>query len=309
MKCKQVDDLLFSYCDRQEIPPLMLKELEEHLSQCQKCRGQADFTAREREALIYDGDVPEMAPDFTTRVLATVSQDCITPIPSWGMRIRSQIGSRGWWAMGMAATVVLSWLMLPGILKELDRPWDIGKISDSEAIEFGSSMIAEKTKDQQEELKPDLQLKMPVGIGYKNLDSQRIASGRGEKSSSLTPPSESSSATDQVAIFRPSYLPPNYHLARIESDINDNLSLYYENDQGGFICLKTLSDLEQDVSAMKEKSGGSSPLMNAQNMVAETPADPTVIRWTSQHESTLYRLELTGSLPPKELARVTASVK
>ena len=305
MKCNQVDDLLFSYCDRQEIPLRIRQELEEHLNECPECRRKADFTAREREALVYDGDIPEMSPDFTRRVMTAIAQGHVTTAPSWGMRLRSQIGSRGWWAMGMVAAIVISWVMLPGSFKNPVNTVDI----NNQMADTGKQrniMVADKMLTK--EATPELE-KMSAGFGYTGRESERIEVGRGNPSSPVAPPGEVTAVADQVTVFRPSYLPSNYHLIRIESDAKDSISLYYENDQGGYICLKTLPGLEENKNTVETRNSGSSLAMNEQKKEARNQSDPTVIRWTCEREQTLYRLELTGSLPPEELARVAASVK
>ncbi len=314
MKCKQVDKLLFSYCDRQEIPPQMLTKLEEHLKNCPQCSHKANFTDREREALVYDGDVPELTADFTQRVLTAIAQDqgYTTSSLSWGMRIRSQIGSRGWWAMGMVATVVLCWLMIPDSLKDWNPPIKTEPAADYEEMNFGTAIVEKSI--QKEHLSPEQQT-TPSIMEYRDLDSRPIANGRGENTALLPPPGSSDTSVHQVAVFRPSYLPPSYYLTRIESDLNNNLSLLYENDQGGFICLKILPALDQNATTLKERNLGSSSLNNnerlldSQSEIDQAQTESRVIRWSSQHENICYQLELTGSLHPDELTQVAASIK
>jgi hypothetical protein len=154
------------------------------------------------------------------------------------------------------------------------------------------------------------QFSAPATLGYKELEPGRVAIGRGESGTPIAPAAGSLDTANQTIIFRPSYLPPNFYLTRIESDLNDSLSLYYENPQGGFICLKTLPGLDQETEVMKDGGGSNaSQSMENLNKTQETPDNSTVIRWTSQYQNTTFRLELTGSLPPEELARVAASVK
>lgn len=307
MKCKQVDDLLFSYCDRQEIPPRLRRELEEHLSECPECQRQADFTVREREALVYDGDVPEMSSDFVQRVMAAVTQGNAIPAPSRRMSINSQIGSRGLWAIGMVASIVITLLILPGSFKNPVQPRNENQ-QITDAGKSNVTMMADRSMDQQE-ISPQLKMADGYDYDYTNRDPQSIAIGRGNQPSPAAPATGDSAANDQVAVFRPSYLPPDYHLVRVESDVNDNISLYYENDQDGYICLKTIPGLEEDLRAVEGRGGPVSMAVNNSKQKNEIQSDPTVITWTGEHEGNLYRLELTGSLTPEELAKVAASVK
>lgn len=308
MKCKQVDDLLFSYCDRQEIPPRLRRKLEEHLSECPECQRQADFTVREREALVYDGDVPEMSSDFVQRVMAAVTQGNAIPAPSRRMSVNSQIGSRGWWAIGMVASIVITLLILPGSFKNPVQPRNENQ-QIADAGKSNVTMMADRSMDQQEismELK-----KMPASndYGYTNRDPQSIEIGRGNQTSPTAPTTGDSAANDQVAVFRPSYLPPDYHLVRVESDVNDNISLYYENNQDGYICLKTIPGIDEDLRSVEGRGEAVSMAVNNSKQKNAIQSDPTVITWTGEHEGNLYRLELTGSLTPEELAKVAASVK
>lgn len=309
MKCKQVDDLLFSYCDRQDIPPRLRQELEEHLKECPECRKAAEFTAREREALVYDGDIPEMSPDLVKRVLAAVTQDNATLAPSKMMPIYSQIGSRGWWAMGMVAAVVIILLILPGSYKNPVESLNTGQqLADSG--EQNAPMVAEKRLEQEK-----IPAKVPAAIEYyymdHGLDSVQI--GRGGQSSSAAPTTGNGTTSNQSAVFSPSYLPSDYHLVRVESDLNDNITIYYENDEDGYICLKTIPGLEEDMNVGEENARTASIYGKTDdkqdNKKTADQSDPTVISWTTEHEGTLYRFELTGSLPPEELARVAASVE
>jgi hypothetical protein len=302
MKCKQVDDLLFSYCDLQEMPPRIRQELEQHLRECPECRKQADFTAREREALVYDEDVPELSPDFTKRVLASVTEGQTTVTPSTKTLISSQIGSRGWWAMGMVAAVVVALLVLPGSFMNPVQPTG-QQIADAE--NQNTRMMAEKSKEPGEKTLD--QAKIALEFGYTNRESDRVDIGRGTQSASVT--SAGGNGTANVAVFHPSYLPPDYHLIRVESDVEDNISIYYGDDKGGYICLKTLPGVEQDMKTAAVRSEGSSVELDEPTKQAVSESDPTVIRWTSEYQGTLYRFELTGSLSPEELARVAASVK
>lgn len=305
MKCKQVDDLLFSYCDHQEMPPRIRQELEQHLSECPECRQQVEFTAREREALAYDGDVPELSPDFTKRVMESIPQSQAPAVPSRKTRISSQIGSRGWWAMGMVAAVVVALLVLPGSFMNPVQPVDTNQ-RNADTEKLNAPMMAE-TKMKRDELAPDPD-KIALNFGYASREPERVDIGRGTPSATMALPDGDSTAGD-IAVFRPSYLPPDYHLLRVESDVDNNISLYYEDDQGGYICLKTLPGLQEDVLTVAGRGGNDSRVANELKKEVADQSDPTVIRWTSEHEGTPYRFELTGSLPPEELAQVAASVK
>ena len=41
-------------------------------------------------------------------------------------------------------------------------------------------------------------------------------------------------------VFSPSYIPEDYRLVRVESDAENNITIYYENDRDGYICLRAV---------------------------------------------------------------------
>ncbi|NLW44936.1 MAG: DUF4367 domain-containing protein [Syntrophomonadaceae bacterium] len=309
MKCKQVDDLLFSYCDLREIPPMMLRELEEHLQECPECRRKAEFTAREREALVYDGDIPEMSPDFVQRVLAAVAQEQTVPAPSRKTTIWSQIGSRGWWAIGMVAVVVIALLIAPDSFKNpVQTPNTEMQIMESERQPV--AMLAGKMPQQQEQETAS----EPVRIMPEHSYKERVPSlqiGRGNQSATYGSPP----AGEQVVVFSPSYIPEDYRLVRVESDAENNITIYYENDRDGYICLRAVQKsmagmAAHETTADMDTVEGYYPLARY-NLQADaaTDSEPTVIRWSTEHDGQHYQLELTGSLSPEELIRVANSVK
>ena len=311
MKCKQVDDLLFAYCDLRDIPPQMLQELEEHLEECPECRRKAEFTAREREALVYDEDIPEMSPDFVQRVLAAVAQDQAIPAPPGRITIGSQIGSRGWWAMGTVAVVIIALLVAPDSFKNSVQPLNTApQVMESE--QQNAPMFAGKMPQQEQETASE-PLRIPTEKEYK----ERVPSfeiGRGDLSLFDTP-SAVDRAGEQVVVFRPSYIPDDYRLVRVESDAENNITIYYENDQAGYICLRTMQEAKaggsaNGTTANRDTDEGYYPLAKYDlQSDAAAHSDPTVIRWTTEHDGHLYQFELTGSLSPDELVRVANSVK
>lgn len=312
MKCKQVDDLLFSYCDLREIPPRMLRELEEHLQECPECRRKAEFTACEREALVYDKDIPEMSPDFVQRVLAAVARDQAIPAPPKKMTIWSQIGSRGWWALGTVAVVIIALLVAPDSFKNPVRSLNQAP-QLMEAEQQNAPRLAEIMPQQQGQEAASEPLRIITEKKY-NDHVPTVEIGRGNIYSFDTPQA-ATTTVDQVVVFRPSYIPADYRLVRVESDANNNITIYYANDREGYICLKTMLDSKADESAKEttasRNTGESySPLMKHDLPAdAASSSDPTVIRWTTEHDGYLYQFELTGSLSPDELIRVANSVK
>ncbi len=205
----------------------------------------------------------------------------------------------------MVAAVVVALLVVPGSFMNPVQPVDTNqRIADAE--KQNAPMMAETMMKRAEE-SPDPD-KTALNFGYTDRESERFDIGRGSQSASMALPEGDSTAGD-IAVFRPSYLPPDYHLLRVESDVDNNISIHYGDDRGGYICLKTLPGLQEDVLTVAGRGGNDSRVANELKKEVADQSDPTVIRWTSEHEGTPYRFELTGSLPPEELAQVAASVK
>jgi len=287
----------------------MLREMEEHLQDCPECRRKAEFTAGEREALVYDKDIPEMSPDFVQRVLAAVAQDQAIPAPPKRMTIWSQVGSRGWWALGTVAVVIIALLVAPDSFKNPVRPLNqVPQITESE--QQTPTRMAEMIPAQQEKEAVSEPLREKMYFGH----DSTVQTGRGSLPS-LSTIQAADTMDDQVVVFRPSYIPADYRLVRVESDAENNITIYYANDREGYICLRTTHETTaespaDEITAARLAGEGSTPLAKKESQAdAANSSDPTVIRWTTEHDGHLYQFELTGNLSPDEMIRVANSVK
>ena len=72
MNCQQINQYLIRYTEN-TVSPYLRFLIEEHLEQCEACRKQYQLTLLENEALCDRSDLPELADDFTDRVMQSVT--------------------------------------------------------------------------------------------------------------------------------------------------------------------------------------------------------------------------------------------
>jgi anti-sigma factor RsiW len=68
VNCKRVLSGLHAYLDG-EVPPKLMRQMEEHLSTCPTCRGQVE-SIRRMDDLLDSLSVPPLPQEFATRVMA-----------------------------------------------------------------------------------------------------------------------------------------------------------------------------------------------------------------------------------------------
>jgi len=136
--------------------------------------------------------------------------------------------------------------------------------------------------------------------------------------------------TETPFIPQPTYLPAGYALARVENGLDDVLILTYEGISGS-IAVKvtpkggdnssattavTLADQLPRTRATDESLGGAATAQKVMGLGGEpevsspetSPAFAT-ITWNVNARGKIYEVQVTGTLPPEELARIAASCK
>jgi len=130
-------------------------------------------------------------------------------------------------------------------------------------------------------------------------------------------------------VVRPYYIPSGYYLARVESDAMGTLTLTYTNQDGSkmrVLIRPPGGDTENHALVPGEASplSGSNaepiPRMTAKGNVTEVEdqidfgasgaqSNESIVSCTVYANNKPYRVEVSGTLPTEELARIAASCK
>lgn len=272
MNCKQVNKLSLVYCDNDLHTPTRL-ELEKHLKECPDCQKLIDFTSRETEALRYDGDIPDLRPNFSHEIIQGISKKYSSKKNkglSWANRKRLQNIMTGNIVAGsLAAVLLLSWLLVPGVRESL-----MTTVNSGSASRNGTKVAAIKPDEKVAALKSPatvnnaapVTLSLPTGMKWAppdyNATSPRKATGRCSAAVKEVSPS-SNSVTKTVPIFQPLYLPEGYRLTKIVPDSEGNCTLAYENGQGGLISLRIFQVGNEVVEQMDAVGSSDSSALNS----------------------------------------------
>lgn len=329
MDCRQVDKMAFLYCDN-EVQAHLRKEVEKHLSECPECRILIENTRLETEALRFKDDVPDLSSDFKNKVLLSITGGKPTEEyspRSLFTRVRYKYFTGSNLAIGSMATAVLVlMLFIPSLtsfqqVKNAPSPSRhqgnaaATKVMKTQAVNdekasLNISKIAALSDKEKQEAAQSFNT-MPAVYGT----SDQSLVGRGDG----TGITSNQYSAESIPVSQPSYVPAGYYLSNVESDQNNDLSMYYENGSGGSFVVKVA---EVSLKRAAESSPNPPTLVGAPPVKPEDnefkamkAADTAAVNEHSYVTTNLakgqkvYRVELSGNLSQQELSKIAASIK
>lgn len=355
MNCQQVGKLLYLYCDGQ-LQPHLRQEIQAHVENCPACKINLSMTEIENEALRYTEDVPPLGSDFCQKVMLSIrqGQDVQTVENEMPTRRLKGFFSPGNLSIagGIAATVLLFMMLVNSNILPVynfdGKPrspqlFQSGNSTADVALTGGKTPGAHKLADKTEETDSITRDRLKKAQEY-DADTGRIATrmpldapdysrtelgtasqNRGVSSANLQP------AISPVQSFpQPCYIPAGYTLIKVENDLDNILTLSYENNgdlllvrvipRGGenFVlpALQASSNQAQKQPGLEKDYGAATPsskgLATAQNesadILPDSPAMATAALET-EYRGRLYTVQVTGTIPPEELARIATSCR
>lgn len=248
MNCKQVNNLSFAYCDN-EVHNHTRAELERHLQECPDCQKMMDFTARETEALRYDEDIPDLRLNFSQDIILEITRKYSAKKSlrsGWVNRKRLRNIMTGNIVAGsLAAVLLLSWFLVPGVRENLMSTFDSSadKASQTKLAQNDSAAQPETLKALPKAgTNAPITMTLPTGAKWApdyNTSTPRKPAGRSGASLNEAASSQNYGEVKvSVPMFQPLYLPEGYHLTEVVPDTDGNCTLAYKNNQGSLISLK-----------------------------------------------------------------------
>ncbi|MCR4400228.1 MAG: zf-HC2 domain-containing protein [Syntrophomonadaceae bacterium] len=336
MDCRRVDDLLFAFQDG-DLPSPLRQSVEDHLAHCARCRASLALARAETDALRDTSGIPELSPHFSRAVRAAVQGGAVGSPggQGWWWRLAAALRAHQRWrlAAGCAAAALLLFLALPGLTRQAPstapllapaaggdtdlelRALPLTPSAEQDAAPAATERIRQSTRPQAtagpapspalngQQAQPADRLRSPSateGNGPVNPPLPAASAVPQPLAAEPAPTAAKSWAGTAVSPYvpRPGYLPEGYSLSRVESGVGGDVALTYERD-GVVLTIRAYPRMDQadgNVEAAAGKGGaeGRQP-------------EGTTVSWDVSHEGVRYRVEVCGTLPPEELARVAAS--
>ncbi|HOV42601.1 MAG TPA: zf-HC2 domain-containing protein [Syntrophothermus lipocalidus] len=343
MNCQQVDKMLYLFCDGR-LHPYLRSQIEKHLENCPGCRNNLAITSMETEVLRLSDDIPPLSGDFCQKVMLRVTEGCGTEV--YGSRTKrntfSELKNR--FNPGIVGGIVAVLVLLALIIKSpvlsvfeygqssshlkhsADQSISVGSGQSPKAQQLTAGVRERKAEPGEAETTADSepQLNAP-DYGRASTD----ASTHGRSAPSFAPQVSATNMTSRFTVVRPYYIPAGYYLARAESDTTGALSLIYATEDGSQVHvlvrptggddetsplvpskMSTLSGSDSEtVPGTVTKSSFVDSQQQARSEAGGAQNNESVVSCTVYVDDQCYRIEVSGSLPVEELARIADSCK
>lgn len=365
MNCQQIDRDIFKYCDN-TLSPELRAEFDAHIKECPACRNAVKLALLENEVLRNGVKIPSLSADFTSRLMDTIQEHKKLEY-NFKEREHDKLSkaklkrSTLWFAPAILAAVLLLFMILPGRISfpgqiniadnNMSKNQIVMEDAATESMEETQTEKLKSVTDEQscsdDEIKKETlnnvtvrkaQIAPPTFSSQEKQDAMPLTMGLS------IPPQEAGIKEDALSYdskiadnllphdtqnmyLQPVNLPSSYKLAKIISDVNDELTFVYQISGTNKELRINISPAE--LSETKKGGGGSFLYDNVpqenRSMLKGAPEDQCSIDETMASGSdslpdasismmitknaVTYNVTLSAGIPQQELSQVANLIK